>query len=83
MITDPIAHVNESIEHAPVLRGFSYVSPSRYLRPRQNSPLWCSSTARSESWSANDSAGYSFRLSLSLPCNDSTGVVQWGQEVTW
>ena len=23
------------------------------------------------------------RLSLTMPCNDATGVVQWGQEVTW
>lgn len=32
---------------------------------------------------ALQSKSWGLRLSLTLPCNDSTGVVQWGQEVTW
>ena len=32
---------------------------------------------------ALQSKSWGLRLSLSLPCNDATCVVQWGQEVTW
>ena len=76
MITDPLAHVNKRIKNAPVLRGFSHGSPSHGLRPRQNSPLLYSSTARARSPVFDYSEVQGFRLSLTLPCNDSTGVVQ-------
>ena len=69
MITDPIVLVvldRDEASSTMVTRGFSYGSPSHYLRPRQNSPLWCSSTARGGADGADRDAVYGFRISLTL-----------------
>ena len=71
MITDPIVLevLDRSSAPASVVRGFSYGSPSHYLRPRQNSPLWCSSTARGGADGANPKmvcSSVGFRISLTL-----------------
>jgi hypothetical protein len=49
MITDPIVlEVLDRLSAQPTMvRGFSHVSRSNYLAPRENSPLWYGATARS------------------------------------
>lgn len=69
MITDPI--VLEVLDRSPapasVVRGFSHVSRSHYLGPRENSPLWYGATARSIGGTKlNISSVFGFRVSLTL-----------------
>ena len=71
MITDPIVPVDDvfgrSLAASAVVRGFSHVSRSNYLRPRENSPLWYGATARSIGGTKlNISSVFGFRVSLTL-----------------
>ncbi len=79
MITDPIVleALDRSSVPATVVRGFSHVSRSHYLEPRENSPLRYGSSARSTGGTQRmRSSVFSLRLVLTLPCNTTTGVVQ-------
>ena len=69
MITDPIVlEVLDRFAPASVVRGFSHASRGRApMRPRENSPLWHSATARSI-WGTKltISSVFGFRVSLTL-----------------
>lgn len=79
MITDPIVleALDRSTAPATVVRGFSHVSRSHYLGPRESSPLWYGSSARSIGGTQRmRSSVFGLRLVLTLPCNGAGSAVQ-------
>ena len=78
MITDPL-HVGLDRARCDSLsRGFSHHS-SPHTSPRFEVMTTPARGSRG-TWPGSHFSTIGLRLSLSLPCNDSTGVVQWGQE---
>ena len=91
MVTDPIQHDRAKGVRRPLLRRHSrrVVRGASYSKYDTLYDLWGYNADERDSVEATGDGLFrqvghgGFRLCLSLPCNDSMGVVQWGQEVTW